>query len=146
MTSSTVAPVKAALVSLLTAGLPTAQVIYGPIDTKTVTGQNVVTVGTVVGTPRFASLRADRLAEDYDVEISVSCSLPGPDSQQAATETAMSLYVAALTVTLTASAGTLGVTNVLSVQPLTEFELTETAEATERNALVVFKVHVQASE
>jgi hypothetical protein len=145
VSSSTVGPVKSALVSLLTASLQTAQVIYGPIETKTVTTQDVVTVGNVVGTPRFASLSQTRLAEDYEVEISISCSRTGPDSQQAATEAAMAMYVAAMTVVL-AGDGTLGLANVQSAQPTTEFQLTEKAEATERNALVVFNVAVQASE
>jgi multisubunit Na+/H+ antiporter MnhF subunit len=144
--TSTVPAYKAALVALLTTALSTAQVIYGPRSTKTVVGLDVVTVGTVVGTPRFASLAYNRLAEDYTVEIVISCSRPGADSQQTATEAAMGFYVATRSAVLSQADSTLGVANVLSSQPMSEFELTETADESTRNATVVFQVSVQASE
>jgi hypothetical protein len=140
---STVPAVKAALVALFTAALPDAQVIYGPRGTVTFTEPNVVTVGNVTGTVGSASMNL-REAEDYVIEVTVSATLAGPDTQRAATEAADALWVAAKAVLRAPPGGSLGVAGVTSAQPVGEFGLTEISDSNGRNATIQFGVHVLA--
>jgi hypothetical protein len=142
--SSTIPGVKAALVALFTSSLSDIQVIYGPIDTKTVTAPNVLTVEGVIGTTEMDSMSYQTASETYDVSCSISCGINGPDAQQAADEMALAYYVAAELAVREHPTGDLGVAGVLGAQPTGEFELVETANATGRYALITFAVHVQA--
>jgi hypothetical protein len=142
--SSTIGPVKAALVALFSASLSGVQVIYGPIQTKTVTAGSVLTVGDVSGSAELDSLATGTAVERYTVACSISCGIHGPDAQQAATEAAMAFYVGAELAVREHPTGDLGVSGVLQALPTGEFELTETAEPSGRYALIQFSVYVQA--
>ena len=96
MPASTVAAVKAALLvqvaALLAANTnPPVQVRYGPRGP--LTRADLVSIGNVVGQVNLATLGPTRRRdEDYVVTITISCSRPGADTQQAATEAALALY------------------------------------------------------
>lgn len=139
---STVPAVKAALVSLFTAALPTAQVIYGPRGNVTITEDSVVEVGGVVGEVDAASMNL-REHEDYVIEVTVSASISS-GTQQAATEAADALWVAVKATIRNPPGGSLSVSGVSSVQPIGEFEFTETPSSNDRNTAIRFGVRVQA--
>jgi hypothetical protein len=144
---STIAPFKAELVALLTAAIPTVQVIYGPATGAALTGPDVMVVGNVTGTTGDGSLAAmgGTTRESYDVAVTVSCSRPGPDSQALATAAAFAFYDTATAAVAVAVPTTPGV---LLAQVTGDFELVEddsTQAATQRNAAVVFTVHVESS-
>jgi hypothetical protein len=141
---STVPDVKAALVAIFTAALPSADVLYGPRQGVTITKPNIVTVGNALGILGQASLNL-REAEDYTIEVTVSASLPGADTQQDVTEVADALWTAARQAIRNPPGGTLAIAGVQSVQPTGEFELTETATSEVRNATIRFGVRVTAS-
>jgi hypothetical protein len=140
---STVPDVKAALVAAFAAALPSADVIYGPRQGITITKPNIVTVGNATGTLGRASLNL-REAEDYTIEVTVSASLPGADTQQDVTEIADALWAAARQAIRNPPGGNLAIAGVQSVQPTGEFELTETATSDVRNATIRFGVRIQA--
>jgi hypothetical protein len=139
---STVPAVKAALRSLFIAALPGVQVIYGPRGNVTITEDSIVEVGGAVGTVAAASLNL-REAEEYIVEVTVSVTISS-GTQQAATETADALWAAAKAVIRNPPAGSLSVAGVTSVQPVGEFELTETPNPDGPNTAIRFGVHVLA--
>jgi hypothetical protein len=147
---STVAAYKAELVAVLTAGLPTVQVVYGPAADVTTLGPDVLVVGNVTGSTAPGSLARGSLVrrgvqESYDVALTVSCSRPGPDSQATATAAAFAFRDAAETVLIAAIPVTVGV---LSAQVTGVFELLEDdspSATVQRNAAVTFSVHVEAS-
>lgn len=144
---STIAAYKAELVALLTAGVSGIQVIYGPATGAALTGPDVMVVGNVTGTTGDGSLAAmgGTTRESYDVDVTVSCSRPGPDTQALATAAAFAFYDTAAAVVAAAVPTTPGV---LLAQVTGAFELVEddsTAAATQRNAAVVFTVHVESS-
>jgi hypothetical protein len=147
---TTVAAYKAELVTVLTAGLPTVQVIYGPAADVTTLGPDVLVVGNVTGVVTAGSLARGSLVrrglmESYDVEVTVSCSRPGPDSQATATAAAFGFRDAAESVLLAALPATVGV---LSAEVTGGFALTEDdsqSATVQRNAAVAFTVHVEAS-
>jgi hypothetical protein len=131
---STVAAYKAELVATLTAGMPSLQVIYGPAVDVTTLGPDVLSVGNVTGSMERRSLAATgSFRESYDVDLTVSCSRPGPDSQ---------VDAAVLAAAVPATVG------VLSAQVTGAFEVTEDnspSAAVQRNAAVTFTVHVESS-
>jgi len=147
MTSS-VPAVKAALVTLLTVTLPTAQVRYGPRGPTT--RDDVVSVG---GIPEAqdnpATLGTARKQDEvYQVEVIVSCSRSGPDTQQTSTEAALALYGAAKDALRTSPNEALGVAGVFWARPTGRWSLAESEgadllrEAT--NATLRFVVEVKA--
>jgi hypothetical protein len=143
---STVAAYKAELVAILTAGLPTLQVIYGPAVDVAILGPDVLSVGNVTGLMDRRSLAATgSFRESYDVDLTVSCSRPGPDSQVDATAAALGFRDAAAAVLAAAVPATVGV---LSAQVTGAFGVTEDSSpsaAVQRNAAVTFTVHVESS-
>jgi hypothetical protein len=141
---STVAAYKAELVAALTAGVPGLQVIYGPAADVTTLGPDVLVVGNVAGSTTPGSLaRRGTIRESYDVDLTVSCSRPGPDSQADATAAAFGFRDAAETLLAGLIPGTAGV---LSAQVTGAFELTEDdTQAVQRNAALTFTVHVESS-
>lgn len=141
--SSTVAGVKAALVTLIRGALPTdTQVLYGPATVATEAADNVVTVGTVTGVSELDNLSATTTAEDYVVEITISASMPGADTMQAATETVLAYWLTMKAAVL--AAVDLGVTGVLAARPVGDFEVTEYAGEFGRSAALKTGVHVRA--
>lgn len=144
---STIAPFKAEVVSLIAAGVPGVQVIYGPATGAALTGPDVLVVGGAAGTTTPGALAFGGAAqrESYDLDVTVSCSRPGPDAQVDATNAAFGFRDAVDVLFRTAVPTTTGV---LSALVTGEFELIEddsAQAATQRNAAVVFRIHVEAS-
>jgi hypothetical protein len=138
---STIPAVKAALLTLFTAALPDAQVIYGPRGNAEFTKPSIVEVGGArgtIGTPSLG-LREDA---DYVIEVTISVTIPS-GTQQAATEAADVLWAAAKATLRNPPGGSLHMPGV-SVQPIGEFELTETPSPDGPNAAIRFGVHVLA--
>ena len=147
MTSSTIAAVKSALVSTLSSALPSAQVIYGPRGAVTVTKPQIVVVGDVRGLHEVIGLSplGNDVAERYEVDIVVSVTLPGANTQQQATETALSLWESARAVIDSLNDSVTGIPAVIGIRAIGEdWELTESADGNGRNAAVVFKCQVEA--
>jgi hypothetical protein len=143
MTSS-IPTVKAALVSVLAAALPSTQVIYGPVTAVTTTGSRVLTVGRAVGRREQDALGTTTASEQYTVELTNSVDIAGT-SQQAADEQALADYVAARAAVDADS--TLGITSLATVQVLAtgaDFELLELADDDGRHAAVRWSVSVYA--
>jgi hypothetical protein len=89
MASSTIPAVKAALVSVISAALPTVTVTWGiPRGDK---GREWVMVGDVPGIQRAAALGRQRRAETYTVEIEVSVVRAGIEKPQNVTERAFAI-------------------------------------------------------
>jgi hypothetical protein len=143
---STVATYKAELVVVLTAGVAGVQVIYGPAADLTTLGPDVLVVGNVTGLMDRRSIAAvGSFRESYDIDLTVSCSRPGPDSQADCTAAAFGFRDAAAVVLATAVPATPGV---LSAQVTGQFSLIEddsSSATVQRNAAVTFTVHVEAS-
>jgi hypothetical protein len=78
---SSVPAVKAALVTVLTAALPASQVIYGPIESVSITTPRVLSVEGAVGTRDMSNLALTiRDGELHDqLLVSVAAWLPATD-------------------------------------------------------------------
>lgn len=143
---STVAAYKAELVAVIAASVPTLQVIYGPAADVTTLAPDVLVVGNVVGSTTPGSMaRRGTIRESYDVDLTVSCSRPGPDAQVDATAAAFGFRDAVETLLAGVVPSTPGV---LSAQVTGQFELTEDdsqSASVQRNAVVIFTVHVESS-
>ena len=140
MTSS-VAAVKAALVSVLTSALPDTQVIYGPVTAVSTTRPRVLTVGKATGRRDLDSLTLGSVAETYAVDLVCSVDLAG-SVQQAADEAALSDWAvaeAAIRADIT-----LGLLGTVQAVPTGDFELLEQADAEGRHAAVRWSVLVYA--
>jgi len=142
---STVDGVKAALVALFGSVLPSdVQVLYGPATVPTELADSVVTVGKVTGTSELDSLGVGTTGDDYTVEIIVSVTMPGGDTQQLATQTALGLWGTTRDAVLAHATGDLGVAGVLSAKPVGAWELTEYAGDFGRSAAIRWSVRVKA--
>jgi hypothetical protein len=139
---STIPTVKAQLVSVLTAALPSTQIIYGPPVPPL--PPRVLAVGKAIGTRELDSLSLETTAEQYTVELIASVSLSGAD-QQAADELVLADYAAAeLAIREHPSGPSLGLSGTVHVLPTGEFELSEQADDNGRHAAVRFSVSVYA--
>lgn len=126
MSGPTGAAVKAALMTLFTAALPTAQVQYGPAGVTS--AQDRVRVGNIRSRVDPIVLGPNRKHEErYAVECIISCGrLGSPETRQrVATEAAYALYSAAALALLGSANTTLGVTGVLWALPTGPEALTE---------------------
>jgi hypothetical protein len=140
---STVAAVKVALVAVVRAAVPDAQVVYGPATGVSLDADKLITVGTVTGVSELDSLSATTTAEDYRVDVIFSFTLPGADTQQLVTQTVLADWLAVKAAVLASQ--DLGVAGVLAARPTGDFRLTETADPGGRNAALVTGVQVRAS-
>ena len=86
MTTSSVPAVKAALVAVLSAALPTVQVSWS--DPGDVIENTSIAVGSASGTGAISTLRAGRKHRDesYSVEVIFSVLMPGDDPHEAEAE------------------------------------------------------------
>jgi hypothetical protein len=137
---SSVPAVKAALVTVLTAALPASQVIYGPIESVSITTPRVLSVEGAVGTRDMSNLALTSATENYTITLMVSVMLPGYQ-QQTADEQALADYEAACDA-ITAAGADLGLGNGANICPEGQFELSEFATANGRAAQVRFSVSV----
>lgn len=142
---STIASVKAALVALARSALPTdVQTIYGPATTATTMADAVVTVGTVLGVSDLDSLSGSTTTEDYTVEVTLSVTLPGADTQQTATEAALAYWLTLKAAVLAYPGRQLGVSGVMDAVPVGDFELTEYAGDFGRSAALKTAIRIKA--
>ena len=93
---STVPAVKAALVTLLTATLPSTQVIYGPVSAVTTTTGRIATVGKVTNANRdLNTMTIDTTEERYTIDLAFSVDLPGAGNLATAVTQVFADYTAA---------------------------------------------------
>lgn len=140
MTSS-IPTVKAALVSVLAAALPSTQIIYGPSNSVTTKGPWVATVGRAVGTRSPDAMDFASAKEEYTVELMCSVSLAGT-SPQAADGLALANYASAEAAIRADT--TLGLPGTVQVTGFGQFELMEQADSDGRHAAVRWSVQVYA--
>jgi hypothetical protein len=139
--------VKAALLALWSAALPTVQVTYG--NRVTMSGPKRLTIGNARGASAPQSLGpARQMREDYRITCLISCSVNGTiDDQSAVTEDVLSLFEAAELAVRSSANQTLGVSEVTLAIVEGDWELTE-APASDTggpiNTTYEFEVRVQA--
>lgn len=147
MSTTTLAPVKAALLALWSAALPTVQVTYG--NRVTLSGPRRLTIGDARGRTAPQSLGpARQMREDYEITCRISCSVKGTiDDQRAITEDVLALFATAERAVRASPSQTLGVSEVTLAVVEGDWELKE-AEASETggpiNSSYEFTVRVQA--
>jgi hypothetical protein len=134
----------AALVALFTTAVPTAQVVDGPPDAASLTGQQVVAVGDqeITGTSEFDSMALVTTTENYIVPITVSVSLPG-NSMSAARNAAILLYETLKAAILVDPS--LGFGPSFQASPTGEWSLPQQADENGRHAAFRWGVHVIAT-
>lgn len=149
MSSTTVGPVKAALLTIWSAALAAdgVQVTYG--RRVTVAAGERVTIGGAVGTVAPQSLGpARQMREDYNVTCAVSVTQNGSvDVQQAVTERVLAIYASIEAAIRVLPSQNLGLSDIVLAVVEGEWELGESeASATNGpvNSWYEFRVHVQA--